>query len=145
MKEGNYTYTTEKPGSVFIISAVLIGLFVLWGAVSPSSLEWAAGIGLGWMIENFGWFYMLTTAFFVIFSIVIAISPYGRLRLGKQNDRPEYSWYSWIGMLFAAGIGVGFVFWGVAEPVLYYLDTPVGYIPGTREAAIAGLRYGVYH
>src|SRR5690625_2236033 len=97
------------------------------------------------MITNFGCFYMLITAFFVLFIIVLAISPFGKIRLGKEDERPEFSWMSWIGMLFAAGIGVGFVFWGVAEPVLYYIDTPVGYEPRTNEAAIAGLRYGAYH
>ncbi len=145
MAENNYIYSTKKPGIVFVISAILVALFVLWGASSPSTLQEAASDALSWMIESFGWFYMLITAFFVLFVIVLAISPFGRLRLGKPDDRPEYSWFSWIGMLFAAGIGVGFVFWGVAEPVLYYLDTPVGYQPETREAAIAGLRYGVYH
>ncbi|QTM99196.1 BCCT family transporter [Sediminibacillus dalangtanensis] len=145
MAEKNYTYTTKKPGIVFVISTILVALFVLWGATSPNTLQEAASDALSWMIESFGWFYMLITAFFVLFVIILAISPFGRLRLGKPDDRPEYSWFSWIGMLFAAGIGVGFVFWGVAEPVLYYLDTPVGYQPETRKAAIAGLRYGVYH
>ncbi|SDL81569.1 BCCT family transporter [Sediminibacillus halophilus] len=145
MAEKNYSYSTKKPGIVFVISTILVALFVLWGATSPSTLQEAASDALSWMIESFGWFYMLITAFFVLFVIFLAISPFGRLRLGKPDDRPEYSWFSWIGMLFAAGIGVGFVFWGVAEPVLYYLDTPVGYQPETRQAAIAGLRYGVYH
>ncbi|UOQ47047.1 BCCT family transporter [Gracilibacillus caseinilyticus] len=134
-----------KIGFVFIASAILVAIFVLWGALSPSSLSDAASTGLEWMITNFGWFYMLITALFVLFVIVLALSPYGKIRLGKPDDRPEYSWFSWIGMLFAAGIGVGFVFWGVAEPVLYYMDPPLGYEPGTREAALAGLRYGSYH
>ncbi|MFC7062082.1 BCCT family transporter [Halobacillus seohaensis] len=141
----NYSYSTKNPGKVFLISAILVTLFVLWGALSPTSLDKAAGVALDWMITNFGWYYMLITAFFVLFVIGLSLSPYGKLRLGKPDDRPEYSWYSWIGMLFAAGIGVGFVFWGVAEPVLYYLDTPVGYTPETEEAALAGLRYGSYH
>ncbi|WP_368504714.1 BCCT family transporter [Alkalihalophilus sp. As8PL] len=136
---------TAKPGSVLIISAILVGLFVLWGALSPNTLQSAADSGLGWMIENFGWFYMLSTAFFVLFVIAIALSPFGKMRLGKPDERPQYTWYSWIGMLFAAGIGVGFVFWGVAEPVLYYIDTPMGYTPETEQAAAAGLRYAVYH
>lgn len=136
---------TEKISEVFIISAVLVLAFVLWGAISPSSLNNAAGHALGWMINTFGWFYMLVTAFFVLFVIVLAISPYGKLRLGKPDDRPEFTWFSWIGMLFAAGIGVGFVFWGVAEPVLYYLDPPLGYESASRESALAGLRYGSYH
>jgi len=117
----------------------------MWGALAPQSLSAAAGTGLQWMIENFGWFYMLITAFFVFFAIFLAISPYGKIKLGKQDESPYYTWFSWIGMLFAAGIGVGFVFWGVAEPVLYYLDPPAGITPETSQSAVAGLRYGSYH
>lgn len=134
-----------KLGTVFIISSILVSLFVLWGALFPSSLNEVANAALTWMIDNFGWFYMLITALFIFFVVGIAISPYGKVRLGKRNDRPEYSWISWIGMLFAAGIGVGFVFWGVAEPLLYYMEPPVGYQPETTDSAIAGLRYGAYH
>ncbi|WP_346726915.1 BCCT family transporter [Bacillus suaedae] len=141
----NQSNVESRPSSVLIISAILVGLFVAWGALAPESLDRAAGEGLGWMINNFGWFYMLVTAFFVLFVIILAISPFGRIRLGKPDERPEYSWYSWIGMLFAAGIGVGFVFWGVAEPVLYYLDPPMGFTAETPQAAVAGLRYAVYH
>jgi glycine betaine transporter len=141
----NQTDCHNKPGSVLVISAIIVGLFVIWGALSPGSLDAAAGQGLEWMLEKFGWFYMLSTAFFVLFVIVLAISPFGRMRLGKPDERPDYSWYSWIGMLFAAGIGVGFVFWGVAEPVLYYFDTPMGFSPETPGAAVAGLRYAVFH
>lgn len=139
------TNDKNKLGKVFYISASFIGLFVLWGVLSPGSLNSLASDALGWLITNFGWFYMLITAFFVLFVIVLAISPFGNIKLGKEEDEPEFSWLSWIGMLFAAGIGVGFVFFGVAEPLLYYLDTPVGIEPETRDAALAGLRYGSYH
>jgi len=141
----NENFAVKKPNIVFYVSALLVFLFVLWGAFSPKSLSRLADDALGWMITNFGWFYMLITAFFVLFVIVLAISPYGNIRLGKPDDRPEFSWLSWIGMLFAAGIGVGFVFFGVAEPLLYYIDTPVGIEPETREAATAALRYSSYH
>ena len=141
----NQTNISNKPGVVLVVSAIIVSLFVMWGALSPQSLDAAAGQGLVWMLDNFGWFYMLSTAFFVLFVIVLAISPFGNIKLGKPDERPEYSWYSWIGMLFAAGIGVGFVFWGVAEPVLYYFDTPMGFSPETPEAAVAGLRYAVFH
>lgn len=136
---------TGKIGLVFYISSLIVTLFVLWGAISPSSLNLAAKNSLNWMIEHFGWFYMLITALFIVIAISLALSPYGKIRIGKKDDTPDYSWFSWISMLFAAGIGVGFVFWGVAEPVLYYFDPPEGYISGTKEAAIAGLRYGAYH
>lgn len=145
MKDKKTIEDVQNPTSVFYVAGFIVLMFVAWGAFSPTSLSNAADLGLGWMIENFGWFYMLITAFFVFFVIFLAISPYGRLRLGKADDIPEYSWFSWIGMLFAAGIGVGFVFWGVAEPILYYLEPPVGITPETTEAAVAGIRYGAYH
>ena len=141
----NPSKKNSKIGLVFYISTALVALFVLWGALSPSSLNVAAKSALDWMIEKFGWFYMLITALFIFFVIILALSPYGKIRLGKQDETPDYSWFSWISMLFAAGIGVGFVFWGVAEPVLYYIDPPEGFVAGTREAAVAGLRYGAYH
>ncbi|WP_216828188.1 BCCT family transporter [Alkalihalobacterium elongatum] len=140
-----YTYNTKKPGSVFVISAILVSLFVLWGVFSPGGLEAAASDLLATTIENFGWFYMIVTAIFIAFVLFLAISPFGKMKLGKPEDNPEYSYYTWIGMLFSAGIGVGFVFWGVAEPVLYYMDPPYGVTPETVEAANMGLRYAVYH
>src|SRR5690625_4575272 len=110
-----------KLGTVFIISSILVSLFVLWVTLFTSSLNEVDNAALTWMIDNFSWFYMLITALFIFFVVGIAISPYGKVRLDKRNDRPEYSWISWIGMLFAAGIGVGFVFWCVAVPLLYYM------------------------
>lgn len=145
MSEGKSKDTTNRPGKVFYISTILVALFVGWGVLSPGSLNTVADNALEWMITNFGWFYMIITAFFVLFVIIIAISPYGNIKLGKDDEKPEFSYLSWIGMLFAAGVGVGFVFFGVAEPVLYYVDPPVGIEPGTTEAAVAGLRYGAYH
>lgn len=139
------TESRKKHSTVLYVSAIFVTLFVLWGFFSPNSLQTAASHALEWMINTFGWFYMLITAFFVFFIIVLAISPFGKIKLGKEDDEPEFSWFSWIGMLFAAGIGVGFVFWGVAEPVLHYLQPPVGYEAETTESAVAGLRYGVFH
>lgn len=130
---------------VLYISAILIFLFVLWGAFFPEHLGSVANTALNWVIETFGWYYMLIASGFVVFGIVVAISPFGKLRLGKEDDRPEHSFISWIGMLFAAGLGAGFVFFGVAEPVLYYMDPPSGVTPGTIDAAETGLRYGIFH
>ncbi|MFC5712590.1 BCCT family transporter [Thalassorhabdus alkalitolerans] len=146
MSEEKYTYETKKPDIVFTVSAILVAAFVAWGFISPSHLEATATAALNFTIETFGWFYMIVAAFFVAFVIFLAVSPFGKLRLGKPEDRPEYKFYTWLGMLFSAGIGVGFIFWGVAEPVLYYVDTPLGQDVETEaQAAQLGLRYGVYH
>lgn len=143
---GKYTYETKGPSIVFFITAPLVLAFVLWGWLGPESLENASTAGLAFTLNNFGWFYMLSTAFFIAFVLFLAVSPFGKLRLGKDDERPEYNFFTWIGMLFAAGIGVGFVFWGVAEPVLYFSNPHpdfVGADEGVR--ATAGLRYGVFH
>lgn len=135
----------KKNPYVLYISTILIFLFVLWGAFFPENLGTSAGAALDWVLDTFGWFYLLLVSGFVLFCVVVAISPFGNLRLGKETDRPEHSYISWVGMLFAAGLGAGFVFFGVAEPILYYLDAPPGYTGGTTEAAVVGLRYGIFH
>jgi glycine betaine transporter len=137
--------TQKKIPYVLYISASLIFLFVLWGTFFPDHLGSSAEAALGWVLDTFGWFYLLLVSGFVLFGIVVAISPFGNLRLGKEGDRPEHSFISWVGMLFAAGLGAGFVFFGVAEPVLYYLDPPPGFSGGEAEAAVTGLRYGIFH
>jgi len=138
--------TNSKRFSVVLyISAIIVAMFVAWGITAPGTLDTAAQSALNWMIDRFGWFYMLVAAFFVLFVISLAISPLGKIKLGKDDEEPEFSWFSWIGMLFAAGIGVGFVFWGPAEPILHYSNPPVGFEPYSNESAYAGLRYGVFH
>ncbi|MBP1968891.1 glycine betaine transporter [Virgibacillus natechei] len=145
MSEKTKENKQHSPPYVLYFSAILIFLFVLWGAIFPTHLGNTAGAALDWVIDSFGWYYMLIASGFVVFGIFVTISPFGNLRLGDEDDRPEHSFISWIGMLFAAGLGAGFVFFGVAEPVLYYMDVPSGVVPGTVEAAETGLRYGVFH
>lgn len=135
----------HKPKSVLYISTAIMALLILWGAFYPGVLANTAGFALDWVIETFGWFYMLLLTAFVLIGLGLAVSPFGKIKLGKPEDKPEHSWLSWVGMLFASGLGVGFVFFGVAEPLLYYLDTPVGIQPETVQSAEAGLRYGVFH
>ncbi|WP_429159996.1 BCCT family transporter [Desulfitispora alkaliphila] len=136
----------KKPSTVFYISAPLVLLFVLWGFFGPESLQRASSAALEATLDNFGWFYMISTAFFIVFVLFLAVSPFGKLKLGKPDEKPEFSAYTWIGMLFSAGIGVGFVFWGVAEPALYYLDPHPDFIDASSaQKASAGLRYAVFH
>ncbi|MFS0786352.1 BCCT family transporter [Shouchella sp. 1P09AA] len=138
---------TKKIGNrVLMISAAIMIAFVLWGVISPISLGAVADDALQWVTEYFGWFYMLVLSVFIVFALIVMVSPFGRMRLGKDDDEPQYKFITWIGMLFSAGIGVGFVFFGVAEPVLNYLDPPPNEAVQNPEAAAAvGLRYAVYH
>ncbi|MFA9556614.1 BCCT family transporter [Evansella sp. AB-rgal1] len=146
MSKKHYEFETKKPSIIFYISASLVAIFVLWGAIAPETLESYSEATLGAILHHFGWFYMLSTAFFITFVLFLAVSPFGKLRLGKPGEKPEYTFYTWLGMLFSAGVGVGFVFWGVAEPGLYYLDPHPNYVDAAEEVkAAAGLRYAVFH
>jgi len=83
---------------------------------------------------------------FLVFSIYLGFGPYGRIKLGKDDDEPEYSFYTWLAMLFSAGMGIGLVLWGVAEPIYHYLTPPLaGVEGGTAEAARQSLRYSFFH
>lgn len=124
-------------GSILII--------VLWGIVSPSSLASVFDTALASVTRNFGWLYLWVVLALVLFALFVAFSRYGNLKLGSDEDEPEFSLGSWFAMLFAAGMGIGLVFWGVAEPVSHYIAPPPGLTPATPDAANAALRYSFFH
>ena len=95
--------------------------------------------------ENFSWLYLGTMLFFVLFSVLLAVSKYGKIRLGDDDERPEYSTVSWFAMLFAAGMGIGLVFWGVAEPLSHYISPMKGIEPMSEEAARFSIRSCFMH
>lgn len=130
---------------VFKIAFAIALLFALWGLLSPSGLAETSGSLLAVITEKFGWFYLLATFAFLVFSIYLAFSKYGAIRLGADTDRPEYSNRSWFAMLFSAGMGIGLVFWGVAEPLSHYMTPPQGATPQTAEAARLAMRYSFFH
>jgi glycine betaine transporter len=140
-------YVKEKKlGSVFYISVVIISLFVLWGLLAPENLTESANTALAFTTGTFGWFYLLAAFIFLVFSAYLAFGPYGKIKLGKDDDEPEYSYFSWFAMLFSAGMGIGLVFWGVAEPITHYIDPPLDLAEGqTAEAARYALRYSFFH
>ena len=130
---------------VFYISVALALLVVIAGAVNPEGLAAVSGSLLAVMTSNFGWFYMIATLAFLVFSLFLAFSRHGSVVLGQDDDEPEYGNRSWFAMLFSAGMGIGLVFWGVAEPVQHYLSPPPGVTAGTPEAARVALRYSFFH
>lgn len=130
---------------VFYISVVLIGLFVLWGLISPTSLANTATLALTFTTSTFGWLFLIVTFLILVFMIFLAFSKYGHLRLGHEDDRPEFSNITWFGMLFSAGMGIGLVFWGVAEPLDHYLYPPAGITSLTPDAANAAITFSFFH
>jgi glycine betaine transporter len=128
-----------------LISAGLIVAVVLWGVVAPDSLSAVFDTALAAITRNFGWFYLWVVLGLVVMALILAFSRYGDLKLGQEDDEPEFSIGSWFAMLFAAGMGIGLVFWGVAEPISHYGTPPPGIAPNTPEAANAAMRYSFFH
>ena len=126
-------------------SAGFILLIVLWGILAPDNMAAVFDTLLAALTRNFGWLYLWVVLAMVVFAAFVAFSRYGNLKLGGEDDEPEFGIGSWFAMLFAAGMGIGLVFWGVAEPVSHYGTAPPGTVPNTPEAANAAMRYVFFH
>ena len=120
-------------GPVFITSSLLIFAILGFAVVSTKQAESLFGLVQDWITTTFGWYYMLVVGGFLFFVLYIAFSRFGTIRLGKDTDRPAYSNGAWFSMLFSAGMGIGLLFYGVAEPVMHFGNPPVG--PGETLAA----------
>jgi glycine betaine transporter len=133
-------------GAVFAVSLALTVCFATTGLVWPLELATVAAAALAFTTKNFGWFYLLAANAFLAFCIFLFFSRYAHIRLGKDNERPEYSYVSWLAMLFSAGMGIGLVFWGVAEPMFHFDTPPLGQAdPHSPDAARLALRYSIFH
>jgi glycine betaine transporter len=133
-------------GSVFLVSVVIITSFVTASAMYPEAVERLAQRTLDATAANFGWMYLLATSGFVLFGLYLGLSRFGNIKLGADDEPPEFSFGSWLAMIFSGGMGVGLVFWGVAEPMMHFNDPPLGIgLPRTAEAAQLGMRYAFFH
>ena len=133
---------------VFFISALLIITFVVGTLAFPEAANSMLNGAKAWAIEHFDWLFMVSGNIFVLFCIALAVMPTGKIRLGGQKAKPEFSTLSWFAMLFAAGMGIGLMFWSVAEPVAYYTDwygTPLSVAPNTEEAKHLAMGATMYH
>jgi glycine betaine transporter len=131
---------------VFGIAAALSIAFVISGVVAPETMGSGTSKVLNWITDSFGWLFVLTSASFVIFSAYLAISRYGNIRLGPDDSEPEFSTFSWVSMMFATGMGIGLMFWGVAEPLTHLNTPPLGMAePGSPEAANLAMEYTFFH
>jgi len=132
---------------VFFGSSVCILAIALWAIISPQGASDTIGVLVGWISEWFGWFYILIATVFLAFVIFLALSPYGKVKLGPEHSKPDFSTFSWAAMLFAAGIGTDVMFFAVAEPVTQYLAPPTGEgetLNAAREATVWTLfHYGI--
>ena len=114
---------TIAPAVFWPAMAVILGVALL-SVLFPESAGDVMETSQGWIVANLGWFYMLAIGIFVAFAIIVALSSWGSIRLGRDDDEPEFGLMSWFAMLFSAGMGVGLVFYGVAEPLGYTTTSP---------------------
>lgn len=129
---------------VFYIALAIAFVFILWGAILPENVETVLGVVNDFISNTFGWVYMLAMTAFVIFAIILVFSPYGNIKLGKQNEKPQYKYFTWFSFLFTAGMGVGLVFYGVTEPLTHF-HTPPATEGGTVAAQQESLQYTLFH
>src|SRR5688500_18019283 len=137
-------HPVDKAG--FGVAAALSVAFVAAGALWPEKMAETATEVLTWITENFGWLFVLTSAGFVLFSAYLAFTRYGNVKLGPDDSEPEFSTFSWVSMMFATGMGIGLMFWCVAEPLTHFNAPPMGLAePGSAEAAQLAMEYSFFH
>lgn len=116
---------------VFGVAGIFVLVVILWAAVAPNSIIEVGSSALGWVTTNFGWWYSLLAVVVFVFMMIVGFGRTGGIRLGDDNEKPEFSTVSWVAMMFSAGIGIGLLFYGPYEPLTYFLTPP----PGTQGAA----------
>lgn len=131
---------------LFAVAAVMALGFVVWGFATPTGLGTVSGSVLGWVTGNLGWLFVLLASAFVIFVIWLAAGKYGRIPLGRDDERPEFRTISWIAMMFSAGMGIGLMFFGVAEPLSHYVaPPPLTAEPETSQAIETAMATTLFH
>jgi choline/carnitine/betaine transport len=130
---------------VFGCAAAVSIAFVIWGLVGTDSLGEASGKALDWVMTNTGWLFVLTTSGFVVFVIWLAMSKYGTIPLGRDDEEPEFKTVSWIAMMFSAGMGIGLMFYGVSEPLSHFVTSPPGTGGNADAAAETAMATTMFH
>jgi choline/carnitine/betaine transport len=140
----NRKLTLDK--ATFGITGVLALAFVAWGFLGRDSLAATSTAALGWVMEYTGWLFMVLASLFVVFVLWLALGKWGNIPLGKDGEKPEFRTVSWIAMMFAAGMGIGLMFYGVAEPLYHYISPPPGTVDGRTPAAIqTAMATSIFH
>ena len=128
--ESEHTRSRGVDWVVFGVTSVIAVAFLVWGFLSTPSLSSVSGAALTWTMENTGWLFVVTSSAFVVFVLWLAASRFGAIPLGRDGEKPEFRTVSWIAMMFSAGMGIGLMFYGVAEPLSHLVTPP----PGTGAA-----------
>ena len=123
LKNDNSPLTGANP-IMSIGSALVVSMFVLFTLFNPDYAGSIYGSARDFISQNFDWYYIGLLNFFIVLAVLLIFSKYGNIRLGADNDRPEFSYFAWFSMLFGAGIGIGILFWSIAEPITYFQGNP---------------------
>lgn len=135
----------HRPGVVFWVSIGLILAFVSWAAISPDTLNGSMTAAITWASATVGWSYLLVTIGCIGLLVYLACSRFGRIRLGADSDRPEFSTWAWLAMILSAVMGVGLISYGVAEPISHFVTPPHGLAEsGTVEAAVVAMQFSYF-
>ncbi|MEV1289531.1 BCCT family transporter [Micromonospora sp. NPDC049679] len=120
---------------------------VLWGVLARGSLATFAVAALGWVLGTFGWLFVVAADTFLVLAVVIAMSRFGRIRLGADDDEPEFTMFAWVSMMFGTGMGIGLIFYAVAEPIEHYATPPpaTDVTAQTGAAASIAMQYTLFH
>lgn len=138
-------FRVNKP--VLAVAAALTLAVVVWGLTNPDSLAETGSTALAWVMQNFTWLFGILAIVIALFMLVVGYGPTAGVRLGSDDEKPEFSLPSWIAMLFSAGIGIGLLFYGPYEPLVYFLEPPHGFLdePGSRDAMHSAMAQTMLH
>lgn len=142
-KRGLSSFNESLKTPVFVISLIFAVVFVLLGIFLPNFGDYM-NTTFDWVVTNLGWTFILGGSLFLVVTIYLIFSPLGEIKLGADDEKPEYSTLTWFAMLFSAGMGIGLLFWGVSEPIFHY-DWPAYGEGGTEAAVNAALQYSFFH
>lgn len=128
-----------------LVALVVVALFLIAGTAAPeTSSAWFVMVRNG-IVKYFKWYYILVVALFLLFSLWLLFSRFADLKLGDDDQEPEFGYLSWFAMLFGAGMGIGLVFWSIAEPMYHFQSSPFTTEPGTPAAAVTAMRLTYFH
>lgn len=138
-------FNMKKASTVFYASIAILAVLILMGILMPASLESITTTAQNFITDKFGWYYLGIVTVFVCVCIYLLVSPVGQIKLGKQEDKPEFSRPTWLAMLFSAGVGIGLIFYGTAEPISHYaVSSPTGQL-GTDQGIKDAMRFTFFH
>jgi choline/carnitine/betaine transport len=144
-RENSVPWYERMETFVVSISVLSILAFMAWTLTSPDSMGKTMKAFFNFATHQFGWLYLATGIFFILFALWMAFGPYGHVKLGKDDEKPRFSFFSWFSMIFACGYGIGVVYWVAAEPLTFFSSPPWGIEGKSTEAAEIALTYAFFH